>query len=99
MDPDDPSNLACACWECNVIGKRARVEGVDPLTGLRGALFHPRQQVWDEHFGWAEEFQLLLGKTPEGRATIAALGLNGSHYQAQRRLLRAAMNVGELPWP
>ena len=49
---------------------------VDPLTKQPAPLFHPREQLWLEHFGWNEDFTLVIGLTPTGRATLATLQLN-----------------------
>jgi len=57
-------------------------------------LFHPREQSWDEHFAWNEDFTLILGLTPTGRATIEALHLNRSGLVNLRRVLYA---IGEHP--
>ena len=99
FDPDDPRNLAAACWQCNVIGKRARTHARDPLSGVIVPLFHPRRDRWRDHFAWSSDFLRVIGKTPTGWATIRALGLNGARYRAQRRLLRQAMAAGGPPWP
>ncbi len=99
FDPDDLDNLAAACWECNVIGKRARTHGVDPFSGLVVPLLHPRRDRWRDHFEWSTDFLVLKGKTPTGWATIRALGLNGVRYRAQRRSLRQAMAGGGPAWP
>lgn len=53
-----------------------QVEGIDPETGLRGSLFHPRRQVWAEHFKWSEDGLSVVGLTPTGRATVETLRLN-----------------------
>jgi 5-methylcytosine-specific restriction endonuclease McrA len=42
-------NLCVACHSCNEF-KGAQVEAKDPLTGRHVRLFHPRQQLWSEHF-------------------------------------------------
>ncbi len=68
-------NLALACQGCNS-HKSIKVEAVDPLTKLPSPLFHPRQQLWLEHFAWNENFTLVIGLTPNGRATLATLQLN-----------------------
>ena len=99
FDPDDPRNLAAGCWQCNVIGKRARTHALDPFSGVIVPLFHPRRDRWRDHFAWSSDFLILKGKTPTGWATIRALGLNGARYRAQRRLLRQAMAAGGPPWP
>ena len=39
-------------------------------------LFDPRHQAWREHFAWTPEADRIIGLTPIGRATVAALNLN-----------------------
>jgi 5-methylcytosine-specific restriction endonuclease McrA len=68
-------NLAWSCFGCNG-HKHAKTQGIDPETSLPSPLFHPRQQTWIDHFGWNNDFSQILGKTPCGRATVAALHLN-----------------------
>ena len=67
-------NLAWACPGCN-LRKSDRVDMLDPDSGTTVPLFHPRLHRWHEHFEW-DDYQ-ILGLTPIGRATIAALDLNG----------------------
>ncbi len=69
----EEQNLALACVSCS-LRKEARQTGLDAETGKRVPLFHPRQDVWDEHFRWIE--LELEGLTPKGRATIEQLKLN-----------------------
>jgi hypothetical protein len=57
-------------------------------------LFHPREQRWEAHFAWNHDFTLILGVTPTGRATIAALQLNRPGLVNLRRVLYM---VGEHP--
>jgi hypothetical protein len=97
--PDHPDNLAVACYECNIVGKRAHTRGVDPFSGVKVELFHPRRQGWSDHFAWSTDYLTLEGKTPTGWATIQILRLNGPRYRAQRRLLRLAMKAGGRSWP
>ncbi len=66
-------NLALSCVSCS-LRKSARETAIDPETGTRVAIFHPRQDRWEEHFSW--EGVRIFGLTPTGRATIAALDLN-----------------------
>jgi hypothetical protein len=66
-------NLALCCMECNR-RKGPNITSVDPLTGERADLFHPRQDVWHEHFEW--QGAVLHGLTPVGRATVALLEIN-----------------------
>jgi hypothetical protein len=66
-------NLALACVSCS-LHKEARRSASDPLTGRMVPLFHPRRQSWAAHFRW--EGTHVLGLTPTGRATVAALKMN-----------------------
>jgi hypothetical protein len=90
---DRLTNLALSCQGCNN-HKYTRTTAVDPETGEAASLYHPRQHRWREHFTWNEDFTLILGLTPTGRATIAQLHLNRPHVVNLRRLLNA---VGEHP--
>jgi hypothetical protein len=54
--------------------KEARRSGQDPQTGRTVALFNPRRQLWANHFHW--DGFAVVGLTPTGRTTIAALKLN-----------------------
>jgi hypothetical protein len=67
------ANLALACVSCS-LRKEARRSAIEPNTNRRVALFHPRRQRWRDHFRW-EGFR-IVGLTPTGRATVAALQMN-----------------------
>jgi HNH endonuclease len=82
----DLENLALACQGCNN-HKFDKVEARDPISGLMAALYHPRRDVWRTHFAWNDDFTLLVGLTPTGRATIDALRLNWSGVVSLRRIL------------
>jgi HNH endonuclease len=71
----DDTNLWLACPLCNS-HKSDTTEAVDPLTGATVALFNPRTQSWWDHFTWADDGIRIIGTTPVGRATIAALHLS-----------------------
>jgi hypothetical protein len=71
----DESNLWLSCPLCNG-AKGDRTTGVDPETGREEPLFHPRAQVWSEHFPWSDDGIRIIGLTPTGRATVAALHLD-----------------------
>src|SRR5262249_47721993 len=45
-------------------------------TGQTMPLFHPRTQIWAEHFSWSQDGLRIVGLTPIGRATVAALHLD-----------------------
>lgn len=66
-------NLALACVSCS-LRKEARQSGMDPETGKRVPLFHPRRDSWEEHFRW--HGVEMEGVTATGRATVAVLRLN-----------------------
>lgn len=68
-------NLWLACSLCNDY-KADRIAALDSVTGEVSRLFDPRRQVWSEHFRWSVEGDLIVGLTPSGRATVAALNLN-----------------------
>lgn len=87
--PTELGNLAFACAGCNA-HKYNKVEGRDPVSGDMVPLFHPRRDRWREHFAWSEEFVLILGLTPRGRATVEALQMNRDGVVNLRRLLYAA---------
>jgi 5-methylcytosine-specific restriction endonuclease McrA len=87
---DHVDNLALACHRCN-LQKGPNLSGVDPLTGLVENLFHPRRDVWRQHFAFREEF--IEGLTPAGRATVEVLSLNDARRLELRREL---LVLGEL---
>jgi hypothetical protein len=66
-------NLALACVSCS-LRKGARQRAIDPVTGEPAALFNPRTDAWTEHFRW--DGPAVVGVTPVGRATVAALHMN-----------------------
>ncbi len=68
-------NLWLSCRLCNE-AKGVQTEALDPQTGESAPLFNPRTQDWTEHFARAEAGTHVIGQTPTGRATVAALDLN-----------------------
>ena len=83
-------NLAWSCFDCNVY-KGTNLAGIDPDSGAVTRLFHPRTDSWQNHFEWNGAH--LVGRTPEGRATIDVLRINLSSRIEHRRLLA---RLGEL---
>jgi hypothetical protein len=83
---NESDNLAYSCQECNN-RKFTRTEALDPITGENAPLYHPRQHKWSEHFVWTEDFALVLGITPTGRATVERLRLNRTGVVNLRRIL------------
>ena len=70
---DDPDNLALACDRCS-LHKGSNLAGVDDQTDLVVSLFHPRTQVWEDHF--SVEQVRIVGLTPTGRATVRVCSMN-----------------------
>lgn len=66
-------NLALCCLERNR-RKGPNIASVDPQTLVQVSLFHPRRDIWNEHFFWGSA--LLIGATPVGRATVLLLDIN-----------------------
>jgi hypothetical protein len=92
---DDPDNLALSCQGCNNF-KFTATTAVDPVSGERVVLLHPRRDRWLAHFAWSEDWTEMVGMTAVGRATIVRLQLNRAGLVNQRRVLRA---MGEHPPP
>ena len=72
---DTLDNLALACFHCNR-RKSDRTTATDPLSGAEVPHFNPRQDIWKDHFMWSADGLFIIGLTPVGRATVAALALN-----------------------
>jgi hypothetical protein len=61
-------------------------EAVDPATGEPARLFDPRRDRWERHFEAVAQTGHIRGLTAAGRATAAALRLNGPARVLTRRL-------------
>lgn len=72
---NDLDNLALACQGCNS-RKYTSVGAIDSVTGQLAPLFHPRVMHWQDHFIWSDDYTLIIGLTPIGRATVGCLQLN-----------------------
>ena len=86
-------NLALACQGCNN-HKYNKTEGADPINGQVAPLYHPRKHRWNKHFAWNDDFTLIIGLTPIGRATVESLQLNREGLVNLRKVLYA---MGEHP--
>jgi hypothetical protein len=67
-------NLALACVGCS-LKKGGRSQATDPSDNTPVRLFNPRIDRWAEHFACDGHWR-IVGLTPIGRATVAALDLN-----------------------
>ena len=83
----DLTNLALACLRCNR-HKGPNIGSFDPLTGQLVPLFHPRLQVWDQHFQIVDGEIIPL--TAEGRVTVRVLRFNDPDRLTERQRLIAA---------
>lgn len=70
---DDSANLALACPDCN-FRKGTNLTGLDPDTSEVTRLYHPRNELWDEHF--LRCGARIEGKTAVGRTTVWLLEMN-----------------------
>jgi HNH endonuclease len=87
--PDDPDNLALACHLCNN-KKGPNLAGIAPDTGALTRLFHPRTDVWEEHFRLDENGQ-IVGLTAIGRTTAYVLDMNSEiRIHIRQEILRLA---------
>ena len=82
--PTVEENLAWSCFYCNSF-KGPNIAGRDERTEAIVRLFHPRSDVWTEHFQWAGP--VLTALTDVGRATIDVLRINDPDALEFRRLL------------
>ena len=87
-------NLGLACVTCS-LRKSARIRARDPNTGRSVRLFHPRRDIWEEHFEFTRRWR-IRGRTAIGRATVSALGMNRVAVVAIRQELAA---TGRFPSP
>jgi HNH endonuclease len=90
---DDFSNLALACHGCNK-HKRDKIQALDPVSNQVVSLFHPRLDIWEDHFQWTNRFLNIEGISMTGRATVELLELN---RQGLLNLRSALLLVGVHP--
>ena len=84
--PSIEGNLALACVNCS-LAKGPNIAGRDSRTGKLSPLYHPRTQLWGEHFRWNGPF--IIGRTSVGRVTVAVLNMNRADRVALREMLIA----------
>ena len=79
---NESENNALACRSCNLF-KSDSIDGQDSQTGQRTRLFHPRCDVWSEHFRFNADL-VIEPLTAIGRATCSQLRMNSSSQVAAR---------------
>lgn len=71
--PTINENLALACVSCSLRkGAKEFATVGDAKTPIR--LFHPREDVWHEHFKWEEV--RIIGTSARGKVTVDLLNFN-----------------------
>jgi hypothetical protein len=70
------NNSCLCCFACNR-HKGPNIAGIDPKSRRIVRLFNPRRHKWARHFRW--NGAVLIGRTPNGRATIRVLKINLDH--------------------
>ncbi len=93
---DRLENLALACQRCNA-RRYNFTQGHDPETGEQVALFHPRQQGWNDHFTWTATGWRIVGVTETGRATVVRLDLN-DEVRGEGEIIRARQAWVKAGW-
>lgn len=81
------TNLCLACADCNR-HKGSDLCSLDPQTGAVAALFHPRRDVWSEHFR-LEDNGVIAPLTATGRVTERVLRFNRLELVMDRARLMA----------
>lgn len=81
---DSESNLCLACPRCN-LQKGPNLATLSPPDRKLIRLFHPREDVWEDHFEMVNGF--IVGKTEIGTATARLLLMNASGQSRTRRKL------------
>jgi hypothetical protein len=80
-------NIAYSCSGCNGY-KSDKTHSLDTLTNQIVRLYHPRNDIWTDHFQWSGNGVKIEGITPIGRATVALLQLNRNGNINLRQLLK-----------
>lgn len=80
----EPDNLALSCTICNK-HKGSDIASITSDTGNVIALYHPRRDIWTNHFK-IEDAQ-ILPLTPTGEVTVRLLQFNSMNRVQERALL------------
>jgi hypothetical protein len=84
---DDADNLCYACSRCNGY-KGPNLSSYDPETDEIVRLFNPRTDRWSDHFRL--EGPVIVGMTPQGRATAELLQMNDDRRIGLRSELQSS---------
>ncbi len=78
------ANLCLSCADCNRY-KGSDLCSIGPVTGEIVALFHPRRDLWTEHF--RVDAGVIRPLTPQARIAVRLLRLNDEQRVEERRRL------------
>ena len=81
-------NLAYACFLCNR-SKGSDISSLVPGTGILIRFFHPRQDLWQDHFQLARDGITIVPLTKIGEATARILGFNLEDRLLERQVLQS----------
>ena len=91
---DVESNWALSCRPCN-LHKSDHIEAVDPETKKPSRLFHPRKDLWEDHFTADPTSGALAGLSAIGRATVDRLQMNRlAQLIARQQWMRLGLFLG-----
>jgi hypothetical protein len=83
---DHPDNLALACYLCNRY-KGSDIASIHPQTGDLIRLFHPRLDLWTEHF--CVDGAVIEPLTDVAVVTTQLLRINAPARVIERQLLQS----------
>jgi hypothetical protein len=87
----DSENLCLSCVNCNR-HKGSDLTSLDPETGEIIPLFHPRRDMWDDHFRL--DGPRIVPLTAKGRVTAFLLQMNVPDRLIEREIL---IRLGRYP--
>ncbi len=76
-------NLALCCTLCNK-HKGSDIASIIPETGEITALYHPRNDIWTDHFTVVKA--KIIPLTPKGRVTVNLLQFNSLNRVEERAM-------------
>lgn len=88
---NEMSNLALACRSCN-LRKGDRIKGHDLASDSEVRFFHPRRDLWHDHFQVDVMSGKIVGLTTMGSVTAQHLKMN-SPAQTQARKLWVQLDL------
>ncbi len=78
-------NLCLSCPSCNRY-KATKQLIFNPKTNREIPLFHPQNDIWEQHFTWDKNATEIKGLTEVGNVTIITLKMNREQLIRVRKL-------------